>query len=113
VLPSGWGDHQSVDLRKIPQLGKLVAELKDRFDFVIIDTPPILPLADVNLLRTLADMILLVVRAGVTNQEIVQSAVTSLKPAGDTRIILTGYDEPTTGPYMESYYYGAKGSYLP
>ncbi len=112
VLPSGRRDHRLVDLTKIPQVSSMIAELRNRFDFIIMDAPPILPLADMNLLSTLADMIVLVLRTGVTPQEIVQTALKSLKPASRTGIILTGYDEASVPKYMQEYYLAATRTHL-
>lgn len=112
VLPSGRREHRLVDLTKIPQVSSMIAELRNRFDFIIIDGPPILPLADMNLLGALADMIILVIRAGETRQEVVQTALKNLKPPSRAGIILTCPDD-TTGPrYMQEYYKAAKESYL-
>jgi polysaccharide chain length determinant protein (PEP-CTERM system associated) len=107
VLPSGRRDHRLVDLTKIPQISGIVADLRNRFQFIVIDAPPILPLADMNLLAGLADMILLVVRAGVTQQELMQKAMKNLKPESRAGIILV--DSEVVGEkYMREYYLPAR-----
>lgn len=112
VLPSGRRDHRLVDLTKIPQIAGIVTDLRNRFQFILLDAPPILPLADMNLLAGLADMILVIVRAGVTQQELVQKALKSLKPENRAGIILV--DSEVIGQrYTQEYYLAAqKRSYI-
>jgi Mrp family chromosome partitioning ATPase len=76
-------------LTKIPQLSSIVNGLKERFEFIVVDAPPVFPLADMNLLAALADMLLFVVRAEGTPADVVKKALKSLKPIGRAGIILT------------------------
>ncbi|MEO1084529.1 MAG: hypothetical protein AAFY88_09820 [Acidobacteriota bacterium] len=48
---------------------ELLNQLRTRFDFVLIDTPPVLPVADAVILGTLADGVILCARAGVLLRE--------------------------------------------
>jgi Mrp family chromosome partitioning ATPase len=111
VLTCGRRDHRLVDLTKIPQIRNILAELRTRFEFIILDAPPILPLADMNLLASMADMLLVVVRAGVTPQDVVEKAVKTLKPFNRAGIILTGYEAEWATKYMHQYYITAQGGY--
>ncbi|MGL4990057.1 MAG: CpsD/CapB family tyrosine-protein kinase [Sarcina sp.] len=47
----------------------LIEDLKERYDYVIIDTPPVLAVTDSQILSTIADGVLFVVRAGHTKKE--------------------------------------------
>ncbi|RMH05973.1 MAG: hypothetical protein D6704_08360 [Nitrospirae bacterium] len=106
VLPAGSvGDHV-VSLSRLPQLGSLLESLRPRFDFILLDAPPILPLADMNVLSGMADVLILVVRAGVTPQEIVIRALDMLRPTVQARILLT--DASSFGmPYFVPHVYGS------
>ncbi len=55
-----------------------MASLKERFDFVLVDAPPVLPLADVPTLCRDLDGAIMVVRAGATPSDLVQEALGSL-----------------------------------
>lgn len=101
ILPSGRRDHQMVDLTKIPQLSAIVTEMKERFDFILIDAPPIVPVADVNLLASIADMLLLVVRAGVTPQDVLARAVKAFRPLNRGAVILTGLGDSSAVRYLQ------------
>jgi Mrp family chromosome partitioning ATPase len=56
----------------------LTAEMRERFDLVLIDSPPIAGLADGLILASLSDVVVLVVRAGITKPADVTAAANSL-----------------------------------
>lgn len=87
-----------VELSKVHQLTKILNELRTRFEYIIVDAPPILPLADMHVLADMADVVALVIRAGGTHQGVVQRALSTLRPTSQPCIILTGL-EPDIVPY--------------
>lgn len=62
----------------------LLEELRARFDVVILNTPPVLPVTDGAVLAALADGVMLVVRAGRTHLPQVSRAITTLQGVGAT-----------------------------
>jgi capsular exopolysaccharide synthesis family protein len=68
------------ELLQSPRLRELFATLRERFDHVIVDTPPALPFPDVGILRDVVDGFLVVVRAHRTPRETVQEALTTVGP---------------------------------
>ena len=54
---------------------RMLDHLRTQFDRVILDTPPVLPLADVAVLAPMVDGVLLVVRAGVTTRPAIENAL--------------------------------------
>jgi protein-tyrosine kinase len=78
VLPAGTPPDDLSATLYDPRMGDLMATLKQRFDFVIVDTPPVLPLADVPTLSRDLDGAILVVRANATPKELVNSAIDAL-----------------------------------
>ena len=106
VLPAGAVESHGMSLSKLPQIATLLESLRPRFDYILLDAPPILPLADMNVLAGMADILILVVRAGVTPQEIVVKAMDMLRPTVPARILLT--DASTKGmPYFMAQVYGS------
>jgi receptor protein-tyrosine kinase len=75
------------------QVQKLIGDLKHRGTFVILDAPPILPMADMNLYSEIVDSILLVVRYGQTPQQIVIEALDFLSGGNIEGVILNGVTE--------------------
>jgi capsular exopolysaccharide synthesis family protein len=69
VITAGAHSSMPYELLKSPRLAALIAELRERFDYVLVDTPPALPIPDVSILRDLVDGFVLVVRANRTPRE--------------------------------------------
>jgi capsular exopolysaccharide synthesis family protein len=78
VLPAGNVPDDLGDTLYHARLPEILAELKSRFDFVILDVPPVLPLADVPTLCRDLDGAVMIVRAGLTPKELVGAAVDAL-----------------------------------
>ena len=68
LLPAGPVPVNPAVLLGSSRMKDLLVNLKSRFDYVIVDTPPALSVTDSVLLSSLADSALLVVRAGVTSK---------------------------------------------
>jgi receptor protein-tyrosine kinase len=78
VLPAGnVPDDLSTTLYD-PRLGEVLGALRSRFDFVLVDAPPALPLADVPTLCRDLDGAVMVVRAGASSRELVAAALDAL-----------------------------------
>jgi succinoglycan biosynthesis transport protein ExoP len=90
LMPAGNQENGPVELSKVHQLAKILTDLRSRFEYIILDAPPILPLADMNVLASMADILALVIRAETTERDVVQKALNSLKPNIQAGILLTG-----------------------
>lgn len=78
VLPAGTLVRNPLELLNLKEVKSLLRELPKVFNWVILDTPPLLFSADANLLATLCDGTLVVVRIGSTTYEQLGRAVQSL-----------------------------------
>jgi Mrp family chromosome partitioning ATPase len=72
------------ELLTSPRFSALFAELRESFDFVVVDTPPVLPFPDVGILRDLVDGFVVVIRANRTPREQVRE---SLDAIGTQRVL--------------------------
>jgi Mrp family chromosome partitioning ATPase len=82
--------------------------LREQYDFILIDSPPILPLSDMNIFETVVDGILLVVRAEKTPSGAIVKALAALHTDKLLGIVLND----TRRTFGSSYYkYGYKYSY--
>jgi capsular exopolysaccharide synthesis family protein len=79
VLPSGALPPNPVDLLGSKRLRELLEVMAQHMDMVLIDSPPILPVADAVVLAQLVDGVLLVLDAGETRRDVAQRAVESLR----------------------------------
>ncbi len=78
VMPAGTLVRNPLELLNLKEVKNLIRELPKLFNWVILDTPPLLFSADANLLSTLCDGTLIVVRIGHTSYEQIGRAVQSL-----------------------------------
>jgi Mrp family chromosome partitioning ATPase len=91
------------ELSKIRQLEGLINELRPRFDQILLDAPPVFPLADLNFLSRLADMMVFVILAGKTNRDVVGKALKALQPQCPVGIILAGMESASIPHYQYHY----------
>jgi len=78
-LPAGHPPENPLELMQSGRLSKLMEQLSAWFDWIIIDSPPVLPLADTSVWARLADGILLVTREGTTKKRPLQSGLQALE----------------------------------
>jgi protein-tyrosine kinase len=75
LLTAGAAPINPAELLGSTAMRRLIDHLRSRFDRVIFDTPPVLPLADVAILAPLVDGSMMVVRAGVTPKPAIENAL--------------------------------------
>ncbi len=78
LMPAGTAVKNPLELLNLREVRGLFADLRKWFNWVILDSPPLLFSADANLLGTLADGTILVVRIGSTTIDTVHRAMQSL-----------------------------------
>lgn len=86
VLPSGSVPPNPSELLQSPQMAALLAELQERFEIVLVDAPPVLPVADALLLGKQTDGALFVCGAGRARRAEVKKALASLTKV-DVRVL--------------------------
>jgi Mrp family chromosome partitioning ATPase len=82
----------------------ILPDLRTHYDYVILDAPPVIPLADVNILTGISDMTAFVVRACGTSQDVARKALRTLGESADTTAIIMTHMEQEYSPY---FMYGA------
>jgi len=80
VIPAGRSPQNPLEVLQSSRLNALMTQLTDWFDCVIIDSPPMLPLADTSVWMRLADGIILVARQGVTQKKELQRGLEAIDP---------------------------------
>jgi capsular exopolysaccharide synthesis family protein len=81
-LPSGRETDAIADFLGSDRMRALLAAVSEHFDVIIIDTPPVLGVADAVALGPLVDGVLMVVGAGTTDRHAVEQALSQLASAG-------------------------------
>jgi polysaccharide biosynthesis transport protein len=106
VLTGGPLAFQSVNLLHSAVLRDVMAQMKHEYDFVLVDTPPVLPVADARIIGGLADGVIFVVRARRTTRGAAFAAYQRLGADGIPVIgmILNAWDPKSSAyPYYADY----------
>ncbi len=82
LLASGPKAPNPTEILQARLTSELFQELRTHYEMIIIDAPPLLPVADASVLSTLADGTILVVRHGKTTRDQLAEAVTRLHHVG-------------------------------
>jgi succinoglycan biosynthesis transport protein ExoP len=107
VLASGSSRSHASTLLHSPRLEELVRMARDHFDTVLIDTPPMVNIADARVLARLGDALILIVRSGVTTRDAALLAKTRFAEDGTPILgsILNFWNPATPGYGYYKYYY--------
>jgi capsular exopolysaccharide synthesis family protein len=108
LAPSGPPDPDPMRGLTSERMRRVITDAAARYDWVIIDTPPVAVLADANLLTAMVDGAILVIAAGRTPLALVQQAIEAL---GRDRIlgVVLNQVEPANMPLEYGYRYRAYG----
>ena len=80
-LPAGRAPENPLDLMQSGRLSELLDRLGEFFDWIVIDTPPVIPVADTAFWMKLADGVLVVIREGVSEKKVIERALDSFDRA--------------------------------
>jgi succinoglycan biosynthesis transport protein ExoP len=104
--------HNPTEMLSSRRAKELFSELAERFDLVLVDTPPVLPVADAMILTAYADGVLLVVASGQTRRAELQRTSEKLAQA-NAPVVGTVLNKVITysgyGRYGAYYRYGGYG----
>jgi capsular exopolysaccharide synthesis family protein len=106
LLPAGSARGNPTELLQSESLSSVMTALASHFDWILIDSPPAVPLADTPVLKQYTDASLLVVRAGSTPDESIEAAIARLGSKHILGMILNGAEELDQ---LYSRYYGRAG----
>jgi polysaccharide biosynthesis transport protein len=107
IMPGGSKSLNPPDVLSSERMKALVAELKETFDYVVIDTPPVGPVVDAVIVSRLVDKSIFVVQWGSTPRELVETCMQQLsahKRVGGA--VLNFLNRGRAKKYGSEYYYG-------
>jgi capsular exopolysaccharide synthesis family protein len=109
VLPAGRPDPDPMGSLTSDRMRRIMQEAAARFDWVIVDTPPVGFLSDANLLVAMVDAALFVVRAGKSPYRLIQRALDAIGRNAILGVVLNAVDENVdVASYSYYGYYGAR-----
>ncbi len=107
VLPSGPLPTNAYLTLESPRLGELLEQARHSYDYVVLDTPPVLLVPDYALISGGVDGFLIVVGAHRTPRKLLGETLSAIDPAKVLGIVVNGDDDARTGYYKRyggSYY---------
>ena len=110
ILPAGSAPENPVNILQSSRFLELYKQLSACFDWIIIDAPPLLPMADVSFWSRQADGLLLVVREGCTPKAILQKGLDTLDNPKVIGVVLNEAREVESSYYSHYYYKGQNHS---
>jgi capsular exopolysaccharide synthesis family protein len=105
VVPAGKCDHQTLRILSQGGMGSLFGRLKDTYDFVIVDSSPVLPVADSLIIAQQVDAVLLSVLTDVSRKHKIFAAYQRLMTLG-VRVLGAVVTGAHDGAYGTNYYPG-------
>ena len=109
ILPAGSAPEDPVNILQSSRFLELYEQLSTCFDWIIIDAPPLLPMADVSFWSRQADGLLLVVREGMTPKTILQKGLDTLDNPKVIGVVLNDAHQVESS-YYHHYYYGKRNT---
>lgn len=103
VVSAGTPKTAIHQLLRSHRLDAMLREARERYEFVVIDTPPLLPVFDSTLLAKASDGVLMVVAANQTPRKLLGEALNMLDPAKMLGIVFNRDARPLFG-YYDAYY---------
>jgi capsular exopolysaccharide synthesis family protein len=104
VLPAGRPNSDPMGGLASERMQRIVEEAGAKFDWVVLDTPPIGLLPDANLLADMVDMVVLVIGAGTTPLPLIQQAVKALDRTRIVGVVLNRVVESQAAYQYYDYY---------
>jgi capsular exopolysaccharide synthesis family protein len=107
ILPAGSKSLNPPDVLGSERMKAVIVQLKETFDYVVVDSPPIGPVVDAVVVASLADKTILVVEWGSTPRELIE---TTLKQVSAQKrvagIVFNFVNQDRAQKYGGEYYYG-------
>ena len=108
ILKAGTTPPNPLELLASEKFRKTLAELREKFDYIIIDTAPVLPASDAVVLGQYCDCLLMAVQSDRTTHHMARDAIKRLNASrvDVTGLILTQANIKKDNPYAYGGYYG-------
>jgi capsular exopolysaccharide synthesis family protein len=103
ILPAGSAPENPLELMQSGKLAALMQQLEAWFDWIVIDSPPVLPLADASLWSRLADGVLLVTRKGTTEKQQLQRGLEVIEKSKLLGALVNGSENVAHSDYYQRY----------
>ncbi len=108
VLPAGPPNPDPMSGLTSDRMKRIIQEASAKFEWVVLDTPPVGFLPDANLLAEMVDMVVFVVGAGTTPSHLIQRAVKAMDRSRIVGVVLNRVAESQAAYQHYHHYYAAR-----
>lgn len=102
-MPAGSPPERPLELMQSGKLAQLMQQLSEMFDWIVVDSPPLLPLADTTVWARLMDGVLLVAREGKTEKAQLKRGLDTLKQIDVLGLVLNSCSDTNEKSYYHRY----------
>ena len=103
LIPAGIPPENPTELMQSKKLPALLDQMNNWFDWVVIDSPPVLPIADTSLWMRLTEGILLVAREGKTERRQLKRGLEGIGTASLVGVVINDCTTTSTSNYYQRY----------
>lgn len=103
ILLAGDSRSNPLEFMEPGKLSKVMNTLTSAFDWIVIDSPPVLPLADTSIWMRMADAIMLVTRPGITAKRQLQRTLEAIEQSKLLGCVINASAEATNSNYYYHY----------
>jgi len=103
IMPAGEPPAHPLELMQSGRLSALIAQVTTLFDWIIVDSPPLLPLADSTVWTRVADGTLLITREGSTKKGPLKRGLEMIKKSDLLGVVLNGSTQEDDDNYYRRY----------
>ncbi len=79
IMPAGKIPHNPAEILGSPKMSGLITQLRNKYDYIIFDSPPIIPVTDAGVIGSQTDGVIMVVKANKTQKGVVKHSESLLK----------------------------------
>lgn len=102
-MPAGRPPENPLELMQSGRLGELFEHLSSCFDWIVLDSPPVLPLADTTVWARFADGVLMVTRQGKTEKKSLQRGLRVLEQSHLLGVVVNSCSNTDHSNYYQRY----------
>lgn len=107
-VPAGQFTSQPLEVLQSSRLTELLNRFNDMFDWILIDSPPMIPLADSRVWATASDGVMVVVREKLTQVQLLNQAIEAIEPKKLLGVVMNDTSISESRYFPEYYQYASK-----
>jgi capsular exopolysaccharide synthesis family protein len=106
IIPSGKPPDNPAELISSEKMINLIREIKNRYQhfYIILDSPPLIPVVDSTILASLADSVIIVIKASSTPKELIEESINKIEDKKKIQGLILNECDSHVFKYYDTYY---------